>query len=67
MARARQNPFDQGTAMHLLFRRMRDAENKASVAKRHADSYAADYEAESAKAREYGKALDALGFNIVGS
>lgn len=61
MAKPRVNPFDRGTAEHVLFDRYRrslKASQAAEKAARQADTEAKAY---AAKADEYAKALRALG------
>jgi hypothetical protein len=61
MARARVNPFDQGTAERTLFDHYRKASAIARQSEDAAARYAVHGQANRAKAEEYAKALRALG------
>lgn len=61
MTRNRINPFDRGTAEHVLFDRYRRATLAAKAAGEARDQAAVEHDAYRAKAAEYAKALCALG------
>ncbi|WP_370179946.1 hypothetical protein [Alteriqipengyuania sp.] len=61
MSKKRINPFDRGTAEHVLFDRWRRAMLAAKAAGEARDQAAVEHDAYEAKAGEYAKALRALG------
>lgn len=61
MARARVNPFEQGTAERVLYDRFRRARVAAQAAERSRDLAAAEADAYNAAADKYAGALRALG------